>query len=409
MSHRALLFGAVAQGVTRIDGLLEAGDVLSTAAALRAFGVAVEKRGSQFAVRGRPFAPPSRALDLGNAGTGARLLMGLAAGQRVPFTVLGDPSLMRRPMGRVLDPLALMGAKWTAREGRLPASFEGSALKGIRYALPVPSAQVKSALLLAGLGASGPVTIIEPEPTRDHTERMLQAFGADITRQAEEITLRPGRRLVLPKGLAIPADPSSAAFPLVAALITEGSEITCEEVLMNPRRTGFLRALKRMGADLTIAEGPGVGGEETASVTARFGKLGALHLEKDDVPDLVDEVPILAVAAAMAEGASRFEGVAELRVKESDRLAKTASLLEAAGVIVRTGEDWLEVEGTGGKAPKGGASIDTDHDHRIGMAALVLGLVSEEPITITGAEAIATSFPGFTETMNGTGARIASP
>lgn len=405
MSHRALMLGAVAEGVTRVANLLEAGDVLSTAAALRAFGVSVEREGDFWTVRARPWASPARALDLGNAGTGVRLLMGLTAGRGVRATFVGDPSLMRRPMGRVLDPLREMGAQADDQDGRLPVTLHPSQLQPFRYELPMASAQVKSAVLLAGLGASGPVTVVEKTPTRDHTERMLTAFGADVQVNGEAVTLTPGRRLIAPTGLSIPADPSSAAFPLIAALIVPGSDVRLTDVMLNPRRTGLLRALERMGASVSASNArKPLGGEEVADLTARHSALKAIHVAPGEVPDMVDEIPILAVAAAFADGTTRIDGLEELKVKESDRLAATARLLRSAGVTCRTGEDWIEIDGQ--PQVKGGGTVDTDHDHRIGMAALVLGLASEEPMGITGASAIASSFPTFQALMASIGARI---
>lgn len=402
MSHRALMLGAVSSGVTRISSILEAGDVLSTASALRAFGISIEKIGGQFIVRGDAWRTPSRVLDLGNAGTGVRLLMGLAAGQGAQATFTGDPSLRRRPMGRVLDPLRAMGLKTEDNDGKLPVTLLPSKLQAFGYKLPMASAQVKSAVLLAGLGAAGPVKVIEETPTRDHTERMLKAFGADLETDGVTVTLTPGARMV-GQTLAIPADPSSAAFPMVATLMRPGSEVLLPEVMLNPRRTGLIATLKRMGAGITAENQRTVGGEEVADLRVRASGLKAVKVPAADVPDMIDEIPILAVAAASAEGTTRIEGLEELKVKESDRLAATARLLAAAGVLCRTGEDWLEIDG----GPiRGGGEVDTDHDHRIGMAALVLGFSAKDPMRITGAEAIDTSFPGFAELMNGLGASI---
>ncbi|GGY42387.1 3-phosphoshikimate 1-carboxyvinyltransferase [Parvularcula lutaonensis] len=404
MSHRALMLGAISAGVTRVSSILEAGDVLSTASALRAFGVSVERIDGTFIVRGDAWRTPARMLDLGNAGTGVRLLMGLAAGQGALCTFTGDPSLMRRPMGRVLDPLRAMGLQADDREGRLPVTLKPSQLRSFTYELPMASAQVKSAVLLAGLGAQGPVTVIEKTPTRDHTERMLKAFGADLETDGHRITLTPGARLV-GQTLAIPADPSSAAFPIVAALMRPGSEVVLPEVMLNPRRTGLFATLRRMGAEITEEHLRLVGGEEVADLRVRASPLKAVKVPASDVPDMIDEIPILAVAAASAEGTTRIEGLEELKVKESDRLAATAGLLTAAGVTCRTGDHWLEIDGGD---IRGGGTVDTDHDHRIGMATLVLGLSAQEPMRITGAEAIATSFPGFATLMASLGAAIES-
>ena len=405
ISHRSLLFGAIADGVTRIDSLLTADDVLRTAQALRAMGVEIETKASQFLVRGTTLAAPKRELDLGNAGTGVRLLMGLAAGQNVACTFTGDPSLRRRPMRRVLDPLRLMGIKVDDHEGRLPVTIHPTQLKGIGYELPMASAQVKSAVLLAGLGADGSVTVVEKVPTRDHTERMLKAFGADLETDGHEIVLMPGARLI-GQTITVPADPSSAAFPMVAAAILEGSELLLEGVMMNPRRTGLVSILKRMGGDLSDENARQVGGEDVADLRVKASQLKGTKVQAHEVPDMIDEVPILAVAAAVAEGVTRIEGLEELKVKESDRLAATANLLRAAGAACDVGDDWLEIEGSAGAPLKGGALIDTDHDHRMGMAALILGLQSSESMTVEGAEAIDTSFPGFAQLMNAVGAQI---
>ncbi|MEO1658461.1 MAG: 3-phosphoshikimate 1-carboxyvinyltransferase [Pseudomonadota bacterium] len=407
MSHRSLLLGAVAEGVTRVDSLLTADDVMHTAQALRAMGVEIETEGDQFLVRGGRLVAPGRHLDLGNAGTGVRLLMGLAAGQQVACTFTGDPSLRRRPMGRVLDPLRLMGLEADDHDGRLPVTLRPVQLKGVGYGLPMASAQVKSALLLAGLGADSLVTVVEKVPTRDHTERMLTAFGADITTDGHEIVLRPGRRLV-GQTISVPADPSSAAFPIVAASILEGSDLLLEAVMMNPRRTGLFSVLKRMGARLTEQNSRQIGGEDVADLLVRFAALKGTKVEAHEVPDMIDEIPILSVAAAVASGITRIEGLEELKVKESDRLTATANLLRAAGASCEMGDDWLEIEGSAGKPLKGGALIDTDHDHRMGMAALILGLQSSEAMTIEGAEAVDTSFPGFAPLMRSIGAQITS-
>ncbi|NNU15164.1 3-phosphoshikimate 1-carboxyvinyltransferase [Parvularcula sp. ZS-1/3] len=403
MSHRALMFGAVATGVTRIDSLLEAGDVLSTASALRAFGIEIERKGGQWTVHGAPWRTPDRALDFGNAGTGSRLMMGLAAGQGVSCTIVGDPSLSRRPMGRVLNPLREMGLKADDHDGKLPVTLHPSRISGFSYAPPMASAQVKSAVLLAGLGATGPVTVTEKTATRDHTERMLTAFGAEVSVDGLAVTLRPKPRLV-GQTLNIPADPSSAAFPTVAALIREGSEVRLPEVMLNARRTGLFKTLRRMGADITEENRRTIGGEEVADLLVRGSKLKAVHVPAEDVPDMIDEIPILSVAAACAEGTTRIEGLEELKVKESDRLAATARILTAAGVTCRTGEDWLEIDGA--KSIPGGGTVATDHDHRIGMATLVLGLASEAPMIAEDAESIGTSFPDFHGKLAGLGANV---
>jgi 3-phosphoshikimate 1-carboxyvinyltransferase len=408
VSHRALILGALAEGETVIAGLLEADDVLRTAAAVRAFGAEVEREGDRWRVRGGPWAWPERTIYAGNAGTAVRLLMGAAAGQGVPCAFDGDESLRGRPMGRVTEPLALMGVSAETRGGRLPVRLGGGRPRGIAYRLPKPSAQVKSALLLAGLGAEGVTRVEEPVPTRDHTERMLTAFGAELDISDEggvrTIRVEGGKRLRACR-VTVPADPSSAAFPLVAALIVPGSRVVLPGVMTNPRRAGLLRALRRMGARIDEKGARTVGGEPVADLHVEAGPLEAVRVEASEVPDMVDEVPILAVACAFARGVSRIEGLAELRVKESDRLAATLALLTANGVAARAGEDWLEVDGGGGTV-RGGGTVAVRHDHRIAMSALVLGLGAEEPVAIDDASPIATSFPSFMELMRNLGADL---
>ena len=415
ISHRALILGALAEGETRVTDLLEADDVLRTAAALRALGAEIEREAGVFRVRGGPWRTPPRTLYLGNAGTGARLLMGAAAGQGVACAFDGDGSLRARPMGRITEPLTAMGAATRTREGRLPVRLSAARLRGLAYRLPKPSAQVKSAVLLAGLGAAGETVIEEPVPVRDHTENMLRAFGAALATEPMGEGLRhrlPGGQGLVATEVRVPSDPSSAAFPLVAALIVPGSEVTLPGVMTNPRRTGLLRVLARMGARIETRAEATIGGEPTATLTARGSGLRGALIPAAEIPDMVDEVPILAVAAAFAEGVTRIEGLEELRVKESDRLDATAALLRANGVTVRTGEDWLEVEGAAAKdtvtnAVRGGGIVEVRHDHRIAMSALVLGLGAEKPVRVDDAAPIETSFPGFRALMEGLGARIA--
>ena len=411
ISHRALILGALAGGVTTVEGLLEGDDVLRTAQAMRSFGAEVERTGEgAWKIEGRgEFSQPKDIVDCGNAGTGVRLIMGAAAGFDLTATFTGDASLRKRPMRRVLEPLGQMGATWTSAEGeRLPITLKGGHLKHISYRLPVASAQVKSAVLLAGLHAAGGVEVIEPEPTRDHTERMLGAFGATL-----EIIDEPhARRIVLPPGpqltgthVLVPGDPSSAAFPLVAALITPGSEVTVEGVLLNPLRIGLLDTLREMGADLAIANHRVSGGESIADVTARYSSLKGVAVPPERAPSMIDEYPILAIAAAFAEGETIMRGVGEMRVKESDRIALMARGLEACGVDVEEEPEGFIVRGTG-EAPRGGASIETSSDHRIAMSHLVLGLAAQAPVSVDEPEMIATSFPGFAELMTGLGADI---
>jgi 3-phosphoshikimate 1-carboxyvinyltransferase len=299
-----------------------------------------------------------------------------------------------------------MGAAITTAEGgKLPAMIEGRQLTSYRYVLPMPSAQVKSALLLAGLGAEVEVTITEPVKTRDHTERMLRAFGGEVRQAGDDVTFMPGQTLRATE-LTIPADPSSAAFPMVAALVTSGSEVVLRDVMQNPRRTGLIGVLRRMGATIDTSNLRSIGGEDVADLTVRSSVLGSTLVEGREVPDMIDEIPILAVAAAFASGTTRIEGLEELKVKESDRLAATARVLREGGVVCRTGEDWLEIDGCAEGQVRGGGEVDTDHDHRIGMAALVLGLGAEDRMRIKGAEAVATSFPGFGHAMTQLGAAM---
>jgi 3-phosphoshikimate 1-carboxyvinyltransferase len=413
ISHRALMFGALAVGRTEISGLLEGEDVLATAAALRAMGAGIECIGEgRWLVDGvgvGGLGEPEDVLDLGNSGTAARLLLGILATH--PFTafVTGDASLRTRPMGRVIDPLSRFGAQFLAREGgRLPLAVTGAASPiPIEYRLPVPSAQVKSAVLLAGLNTPGRTTVIEKEATRDHTERMLGHFGATVT-----VTAEPGggRRIAIdgqPELVAapiiVPGDPSSAAFPLVAALIVPGSAITIANVGLNPSRTGLLASLAEMGADIAFANRREAGGEPVADLRVRAGALAGAEIPPERAPSMIDEYPILAVAAACARGRTVMRGLAELRVKESDRLSGTAEGLARCGVQVAVEGDDLIVEGDG-QPPAGGGSIATRLDHRIAMAFLVLGLAARAPVRIDDSRPIATSFPDFVPLMSRLGA-----
>jgi 3-phosphoshikimate 1-carboxyvinyltransferase len=410
ISHRALILGAMASGVTEIEGLLEGDDVKRTAAAMASFGAGVTRLGDgRWRVTGRGgFTEPADVVDCGNAGTGVRLIMGAAAGFALCATFTGDASLRGRPMNRVLKPLGEMGASWIARSGgRLPLTLKGGGLKHVAYRLPEPSAQVKSAVLLAGLNAAGGAEVIEPEATRDHTERMLCGFGAEIE-VAEE---GGGRRIRLPGGqtlrgisVRVPGDPSSAAFPLVAALVVPGSEVTVEGMLLNPLRIGLLDTLGEMGADLSVTNVRDEGGETVADVTARHSELRGVEVPPERAPSMIDEYPILAVAAAFARGRTVMRGIGELRVKESDRIALMAAGLAACGVAVAEEPDGLIVEG--GSAVAGGARVATHGDHRIAMSHLVLGLASREPVFVDEPGMIATSFPGFVPLMRGLGADI---
>ena len=410
ISHRALMLGALAVGRTEISGLLEGEDVLATAAAVNGLGAHAYRAGDgQWAVDGvgvGGLVEPEDLLDLGNSGTAARLLLGILATHPLTAFVTGDASLRRRPMGRVVEPLSRIGARFVTREGaRLPLGISGAADPvPISYHLPVPSAQVKSAVLLAGLNTAGMTTVIEPQPTRDHTERMLRHFGATVTAEPIEgggkrITLE-GYPELAAAPIAVPGDPSSAAFPLIAALIVPGSEVTIEGVGINPLRTGLLECLREMGADIALQNERDEGGEPVADLRARAGPLKGADIPAERAPRMIDEYPILAVAAACASGRTVMRGLAELRVKESNRLAGIAAGLAKCGVRVAVEGDDLLVEGAG-NFPAGGATIETQLDHRIAMAFLVLGLAANEPVRIDDATPIATSFPDFLPLMNG--------
>ncbi len=412
MSHRAIIFGALAEGETRVTGLLEGDDILSTIGAMRAFGASVSKDpdGSWHVIGcgEAGLSTPESAIDCGNAGTGVRLIMGAAAAYPVTAEYTGDTSLRSRPMRRILDPLRRMGAVTIAEEGdRLPAKVKSSgALKAIDYSPQHASAQVKSAVLLAGLRSDGVTTVREPRMSRDHTENMLKAFGVPV-----DIRERSGRHVVSLTGPArlkatdvkVPGDPSSAAFLIVAALITPGSEITIENVMMNPTRTGLFETLTEMGGDIRTDNFRKSGGEVIADITVRHSVLHGVTVPPERAPSMIDEYPVLAVAAACASGDTIMNGIAELRVKESDRIAATIALLRENGVSVEEREDGMTVSGG---AVKGGATVITHHDHRIAMSALVLGLVAENPVSIDDAAMIATSFPGFFDLMTKLGAAI---
>lgn len=415
ISHRSLILGALASGITEIEGLLEGDDVLRTAGAMRSFGAKVERLGEgAWRVEGQGgFSEPSDVIDCGNAGTGVRLIMGAMAGFPFAATFTGDESLRGRPMRRVLGPLGQMGATWTGRSnGRLPLTLQGGSLKHLSYRLPEPSAQVKSAVLLAGLHAQGGAQVIEPEATRDHTERMLRAFGAvvDVQDRADGryITLAGGQALTGTK-VRVPGDPSSAAFPLVAALVTPGSEVTVEGVLLNELRTGLFVTLQEMGADLTISNIREESGEQVGDVTARHSALRGVEVPPERAPSMIDEYPILAVAAAFADGPTAMRGIGEMRVKESDRIALMAAGLSACGVGVEEEPEALIVVGSAraNHLVGGGAKVTTKGDHRIAMSHLVMGLASEEPVAVDEPGMIATSFPGFENLMRGLGAQIA--
>ena len=415
ISHRSLLLGALAVGETVIEGLLEGEDVLRTAAAMRALGAEIERADNgSWHVHGVGLGglrEPAAVLDMGNSGTAARLLMGVLASHDLTAFLTGDASLCRRPMARVRIPLEQFGARIAAREGgRMPLSITGTGEPmPITYRLPVASAQVKSAVLLAGLNTPGRTTAIESQPTRDHTERMLRHFGAEVetAEQADgalAVTVT-GQPELTGRHIGIPADISSAAFPMVGALIVPGSEISLTAVGMNPRRTGLVDTLVDMGAGIEIGNGRDMAGEPVADLHVRSGGLKGVEVPAARAPSMIDEYPILAVAAAVAEGTTVMRGLGELRVKESDRLAAMARGLAACGVQVEEGEDSLTVHGSGGPVPGGGA-IETDLDHRIAMAFLVLGAAAKQPVIIDDGGPIETSFPGFDMLMNGLGASI---
>ena len=415
ISHRALMLGALAVGRTEISGLLEGEDVLATAAAINGLGAYATRAGDRrWTVDGIGIAglrEPEDLLDLGNSGTAARLFLGILATHPITAFVTGDASLRRRPMGRVVEPLSRFGARFVAREGaRLPLAISGATNPiAITYRLPVPSAQVKSAVLLAGLNAPGTTTVIEPQPTRDHTERMLDHFGATVTTEPIEgggkrITLQ-GYPELAAAPIAVPGDPSSAAFPLIAALIVPGSEVTIDGVGVNPLRTGLFECLREMGADLTLLNQHDEGGEPVADLLVRAGTLKGADIPAERAPRMIDEYPILAVAAACARGRTVMRGLAELRVKESHRLSAISAGLAACGVRVAVDDDTLTIEGNGGP-PEGGVSITTHLDHRIAMAFLVLGLATRQPVRIDDAAPIATSFPSFLPLINALGGTI---
>mgnify|MGYP001305542036 FL=1 len=412
ISHRAVILGGLAVGETRISGLLESEDVLRTAAALRALGAEVVREADgAWWIHGcgiGGLGEPDDVLDMGNSGTAARLLAGVLATHPIMTVMTGDASLRSRPMQRVIEPLSRMGARFVARRGgRLPMAIVGSdAPLPIEYTLPVASAQVKSAILLAGLNAPGRTIVIEPQPSRDHSERMLRHFGADI----EIEPAGEGRRISLAgqpelqgRPVAVPGDPSSAAFPLVAALLVPGSAVTLRRVGINPGRIGLIETLREMGADIAVEGAREEAGEPVADLVVRAGALRGIEVPPDRAPSMIDEYPVLAVAAAFAKGRTVMRGLAELRVKESDRLSAMADGLAACGVAVEAGADSLAVEGG---RPRGGALIASKLDHRIAMSFLVLGLGAAEPVMVDDASPIATSFPGFVELMNGIGARI---
>jgi 3-phosphoshikimate 1-carboxyvinyltransferase len=414
ISHRALMFGALAIGETRISGLLTGEDVLRTAAAMRALGAEVTSHtDGTWRVAGRGIGgltEPADVLDMGNSGTAARLLCGILASHPLFAVMTGDASLRGRPMRRVIDPLTATGARFTAREGgRLPLAIEGArdALP-LDYRVPVPSAQVKSAVLLAGLNAPGITRVEEPEATRDHSENMLRHFGATVrveTAGASRTIELVGQPELRGADVVVPGDPSSAAFPIVAALLVAGSSVTIPAVGLNPLRTGLLTCLEEMGAAIVVRNRRIEGGEPVGDLDITGGPLRSVDVPAERAPSMIDEYPVLAVAAACASGTTRLRGLKELRVKESDRLAATAALLTVNGAKVEIEGDDMIIYGTG-TPPAGGGVVATHMDHRIAMSAIVLGLVTASPVTADDAGFIDTSFPGFVDLMNGIGAAI---
>ena len=400
LSHRALIIGALAEGETRISGLLEADDVMATVRALRGFGVDVSKHGDAWLVRGGEWQSPDGPIDCGNSGTTARLQMGAAAGFDLTATFTGDESLRRRPMRRVTEPLARMGARLAGGD-RLPLTLHGGGLRGIDHRSGVPSAQVKSAILLAGINAAGDVTIAEPVESRDHTEIMLREFGCEVDRRDRTVSLGSNRRLT-GRAIEIPADPSSAAFAWLAAAIVPGAEVTVRDVLLNRLRAGFIVGLQRLGGDAALDNVRGRHGETIGDVRVRHAPLFGADFAADEIPSMIDEIPALAVAAAFAKGETLIEGLGELRHKESDRLAGIADGLTACGVEVSVEGDALRI--VGGEVQ--GGTVRSQGDHRLAMAFATLGLASERRVTVDRAEMIATSFPGFVEAMRSLGARI---
>lgn len=416
ISHRSLIFGAMAVGETVISGLLEGEDVLDTAKAMQAFGAEVTRdEDGTWHVHGvgvGGFAEPENVIDCGNSGTGVRLIMGAMATSNITATFTGDASLNSRPMARVTDPIALFGATSVGRSGgRLPMTIVGAADPvPVRYTTPMPSAQVKSAVLLAGLNAPGETVVLEKEATRDHTERMLAGFGAEITsvdtEEGRVITLK-GRPELKPQTIVVPRDPSSAAFPVCAALIVEGSDVLVPNIGLNPTRAGLFETLRDMGADLTYENLREEGGEPVADLRAKFSpNLKGIEVPPARAASMIDEYPVLSVVASFAEGDTVMRGVKELRVKESDRIEAMASGLRLNGVEVEDGDDWWIVKGRGHGNVPGGATCVSHLDHRIAMSFMVMGMATEAPVSVDDGSPIATSFPIFEGLMGGLGADL---
>lgn len=414
ISHRALIFAALASGVSRISGLLEAADVMNTAKAVAALGASVEKVAGEWCVTGCGVGGLQEAkapLDFGNSGTGTRLMLGVIAGHDITARMMGDASLSVRPMDRVLTPLKQMGLYVEGDRDTLPLTVRGSsALVPIAYELPVPSAQVKSAILIAGLHTAGETTVIEKEATRDHTERMLRFFGADVRSVVQDgrtqITVTGDAELA-GQNVTVPGDPSSAAFLTAAALVVPGSDVTIEGVLVNPTRTGFYVTLQEMGGDVAFLNAHELGGEPVADIRVRFSKLTGISVPAERAPSMIDEYPILAVVAAFADGVTRMHGLAELKLKESNRLAATAAGLIANGIAAEAEPEALIVHGAA--TVPGGGVVSSYLDHRIAMAFLTMGLAGERPVTVDDARMIATSFPEFLGLMESLGASFTDP
>ncbi len=416
ISHRSLILGALCVGETRISGLLEGQDVLDTAKAMRSFGATVTDHGDgEWSVHGvgvGGFSEPDHVIDCGNSGTGVRLIMGCMATSPISATFTGDASLNSRPMARVTDPLALFGTQSHGRaEGRLPMTLVGASdPMPVEYTVPVPSAQVKSAVLFAGLNAPGQTVVIEKKATRDHTERMFQGFGAELTVEETD----EGRRITLtgqpelkPQNITVPRDPSSAAFPVCAALIVPGSDVLVPNIGLNPTRAGLFTTLQDMGADLTFENERTEGGEPVADLRARFSPdMKGIEVPEERAASMIDEYPVLSVVAAFATGVTHMPGVEELRVKESDRIDAMAKGLRAGGVTVLEGPDWWSVEGLGPDGVPGGATAASQLDHRIAMSFMVMGMASQRPMSVDDGSPIATSFPVFESLMSALGAQI---
>lgn len=417
ISHRSLLFGGLARGETRIKGLLEGEDVINSAKAARALGAYIEKIGDEWVVKGTGnglLLEPEAPIDFGNSGTGCRLFMGLVGTYDFPVTFLGDASLSKRPMGRIIDPLKLFGTQVIDQADgcKLPITIRGPRFAApVEYRVPMPSAQVKSAVLMAGLNAPGITTVVEPVMTRDHTEKMLAGFGAELEVETDKEGVRhirlQGQGKLTGCAIQVPCDPSSAAFPIVAALIVPGSDVLLENILMNPTRTGLITTLLEMGANIEISNSRESGGETIADLRVRSSELKGVTVPGERSASMIDEYPVLAVAASFADGDTLMQDVGELRVKESDRLDAVARGLEMNGVIVSEGPDWMKVSGRpDGKGLGGGAAVQTHLDHRITMSFLVMGMASQKPVTVDDTSPIATSFPEFIGLMAELGARF---